>query len=97
MTPLEEAAQRFVDAFEPVFHSDWNYTRSHGLGAGDPPAGGKLRAIFGEETDATGEGATFLAHKLSPSELEAQNWGNYEILLERYHALCSALGRKPFV
>jgi hypothetical protein len=34
---------------------------------------------------------------MSPDELEAQNWGNYELFLERYKALCAALGRKPIV
>jgi hypothetical protein len=81
MTPAEEAAHRFLDAVEAVFHSDWEFTR-YSLSAG-------------EETDS--EGVTFLSPKMSPDELERQNWGNYETFLERYQALCAALGRKPIV
>jgi hypothetical protein len=32
MTPLGEAAHQLVDSIEAVFHSDWDHTRSHGLG-----------------------------------------------------------------
>jgi hypothetical protein len=99
MTPLEEAAHRLVDSIEAVFHSDWEYTRSYGLGlpTPDPDAGARLSEIFGEEVEEEPEGATFLAPKMSASALEAQNWGNYELFLDRYKALCVALGREPIV
>jgi len=82
MTPLEEAAHRFLDSVEAVFHSDWAYTRSDGL------------CLDAEGRDPD-DGATFLAPKMSASELERQNWGNYEGFLETYKALCLALGRTP--
>jgi hypothetical protein len=97
MTPLEEAAHRFIDTVETVFHSDWEYTLSYGLSADDPETGGKLTQIFGEEPVRERDGVTFLAPKMSPFELEAQNWGNYELFLDRYKALCAALGREPIV
>jgi hypothetical protein len=85
MSPLEEAAHRLVDSIEAVFHSDWEYTRSHGLGLPPPDrdARAKLGALFGEEVEEEPEGATFLGPKMSASDLEAQDWGNYELFLER--------------
>jgi len=43
-----------------------------------------------EERDAD---ATFLRPGETVEELDYINWGNYQTLLERYAALCKALGR----
>ena len=89
MPALEDAVYRFLDAVETVFHSDWEYTRSSTflyLTSGDSDARRKRR-----------DQPTLLAPKMGPHELEAQNWGNYEVFLERYKELCAALGREPIV
>lgn len=85
---LAITAERFLSAFETVFGSDWSYTQSQ-LGV-DPRRAAvesaELLALFGESPEQVGDSeSTFLNPAVK--DLEAQNWGNYELLLKAYAAL----------
>ncbi len=91
---LRQAASRFVDAYEAVFHEDWAYTRlTLGVPLEEPDAETSLRAVFGEPPRAAKAPTTFLLQAADADSV--RDWGNLAALHETYVSLCSALGRNP--
>ncbi|HEX5031220.1 MAG TPA: hypothetical protein VFX78_07160 [Candidatus Eisenbacteria bacterium] len=96
---MREAAAEFLEAFETVFHTDWDYTRSMlGMASREKvrekvdEGAALLARIFGEATPPPSDpDATFLDPR--DPHLGANNWGNYENLLDAYAKLRAALGR----
>src|SRR5262249_22071047 len=104
--PVGVAVYRFLDIVETVFHSDWEYTRSNcmKITSYDDKARKQRQVLAFEDDEAESdrEGPTFLAPELDPHDPEAQKrralyraWGNYQLFLEHYKALCAALDRQP--
>jgi hypothetical protein len=94
-TPAEDeigsAAARFVAAFEEVFHHDWEYTKDQlGIDEDEQDRGSaELLQIFGEEpAPPRDREATFLDPR---RDLDGENWGNYQSLLDAYARLKRAL------
>lgn len=80
-----EKVKAFVDAFEEVFHRDWDYTRQM-LGIRDEtPDEKEAIAVAGLETIfVIAEDGTFVDPKV---EDETADWGNRARLLAAYRAL----------
>ena len=90
--PLRDAVARFLEAFETVFHKDWTYTRGM-LGIPSQEESQKARdeilRIFGESPQPPLDPAATFLDPRDPN-LEGNNWGNYELLLEAYAKLRAA-------
>jgi hypothetical protein len=84
------AVREFLDAFEKVFGTDWQYTKSM-LGIRDetPEQAEAARQMGWETIHIIAPEGTFLEPRVDD---EIENWGHRGMLLERYRRLKSLIG-----
>jgi hypothetical protein len=83
------AVREFVQSFEAVFGTDWQYTKSM-LGIQDqtPEQASAIRELGLESIPTVAIDGTFLSPGIDD---EAEDWGHRGILLERYRRLKTLL------
>lgn len=83
--PLPVAVREFLDVFEAVFGSDWEYTKDMlGIVNETPAQAAAAREMSLEEIPIIARDGTFLEPGVDD---EVEDWGNRGILLERYRRL----------